>query len=93
MIYIGQIDLSSSGLTTGEITSLISYLVSSLAALVMFSRLILSLNKASASNKRINEFFSLKGSDEINGKIAEDYDEILSFKDVTFSYSEGSLPA
>ena len=93
VIYIGQIDLSSSGLTTGEITSLISYLVSSLAALVMFSRLILSLNKASASNKRINEFFSLKVSDAINGKIAEDYDEILSFKDVTFSYSEGSLPA
>lgn len=93
VVYIGQIDLSSSGLTTGEITSLISYLVSSLAALVMFSRLILSLNKATASNKRINEFFSLKVNEIVNGQTADNSEEILSFKDVTFSYSKDSLPA
>lgn len=93
VVYIGQINVSNGQLTTGEITSLISYLVSSLAALVMFSRLILSLNKATASNKRINSFFALKGVEVKEGKIIEDSNEIISFKDVTFSYSENAMPA
>ncbi len=43
--------------TIGELVSLISYLTSSLTALMSFQRLIVSLNKAKASKKRIDDFF------------------------------------
>lgn len=90
IVWIGGLDLGADSLTTGKIVSLISYLVSSLAALTMFSRLILSLNKASASKKRIDSFLSLEPSLRNEAQYSKEdekgEDKIISFKNVSFTY-------
>jgi ATP-binding cassette, subfamily B, multidrug efflux pump len=95
VVYYGGLGVSQGALTSGEIVSLISYLTSSLAALIMFSRLIVSLNRALASEKRLNSFLRLEpaiqdGSSEVN--LASP--EILRFDDVSLSYgSKDDKPA
>ncbi len=92
IVWIGGLDLGDDSLTTGKIVSLISYLVSSLAALTMFSRLILSLNKASASKKRIDSFLSLEPSLQNEAKYSKKdgggSDAIVSFENVSFTYGK-----
>lgn len=92
IVWIGGLDLGDDSLTTGKIVSLISYLVSSLAALTMFSRLILSLNKASASKKRIDSFLSLEPSLQNEAKYSKkdggESDAIISFENVSFTYGK-----
>ncbi len=92
IVWIGGLDLGDDSLTTGKIVSLISYLVSSLAALTMFSRLILSLNKASASKKRIDSFLSLEPSLQNEAKYSKkdggESDAIVSFENVSFTYGK-----
>lgn len=59
VVYVGNISISAGTLKSGDIIALIQYLSMSLAALIMFSRLIISVNKAMASKKRIDSFFAL----------------------------------
>lgn len=92
VVWLGGIDASVGGLSTGEVVSLISYLVSSLAALVMFSRLILSLNKASASKKRIDSFLALEPTldyePKFDKKDGETNAPLLCFEDVAFTFGK-----
>ena len=88
----------NSGLTTGQIVSLISYLVSCLAAMIMFSRMIFALNKASASKKRIDSLLALEGDIKNTGIITKDEEasgsKLIEFKDVSLTYGkEGDKPA
>ncbi len=90
VVYLGGITIQSGELTTGKIVSLISFLTLVLNALVMFSRMIVSLNRAKASMKRINAFFALEPSiiNEPKDIKTEKEDEspLCSFKDVSLSY-------
>ncbi|MCQ2800073.1 MAG: ABC transporter ATP-binding protein/permease [Bacilli bacterium] len=96
VVYLGNISTpEGSLLTTGEIVSLISYLTSSLGALVMFSRMIVSLNKAAASKKRIDSFFEIvpdivnEGSEKGNEK-----SPLVEFRNVSLTYGKkGEKPA
>lgn len=76
--------------TIGELVSLISYLNSSLTALMSFQRLIVSLNKAKASKKRIDDFFVYEPAiHNLKKYHKEDQDKSLpfiSFKDVSLTY-------
>lgn len=87
VVYLGNLGQSGGDLTTGEIVSLISYLTSSLQAMIMFSRLIVSLNKALSSKKRIDTFLSLE-NEVVDGKkvTLEPSKELLSFHDVSFAF-------
>lgn len=92
VVWLGNVNVGNGSLTTGSVVSLISYLVSSLAALMMFSRLILSLNKAAASKKRIDSFLALEPL-LTNEKVYSLKDEIkdqplVSFKDVSFTFGK-----
>ena len=97
VVYLGKFGVSSGTLTTGEIVSLISYLVSSLAALIMWSRMIVSLNKALASKKRLDSFLALEPSIENKPCFVGDNaneSPLLSFQDVSLTYGEkGDKPA
>ena len=97
VVYLGKFGVSDGFMTTGEIVSLISYLVSSLAALVMWSRLIVSLNKALASKKRLDRFLSLESQIENKPQFVGDNEEkspLISFQDVSLSYGKpGDKPA
>ncbi len=92
IVYLGNIKSGGNALlTTGDIVSLISYSTSSLAALIMFSRLSVSLNKALASKKRIDDFLSLEPSivNDPKGEI-DNSASYIRFDDVCFSYGDGS---
>ena len=99
VVYVGGFSGSvDSGLTTGQIVSLISYLVSCLAAMIMFSRMIFALNKASASKKRIDSLLALEGDIKNTGVITKDEEasgtKLIEFKDVSLTYGkEGDKPA
>lgn len=89
VVYFGKIQIAAGTLTTGAIVSLIQYLVSSLAALVMWSRMIVSLNKANASRKRIDDFLRLEPSVRNQGGSANDISAnpaLIEFDDVALSY-------
>ena len=99
VVLIGRSGIPSvSGITTGQIVSLISYLVSCLAAMIMFSRMIFALNKASASKKRIDSLLALEGDIKNTGVITKDEEasgtKLIEFKDVSLTYGkEGDEPA
>ena len=99
VVYVGGFSGGeNSGLTTGQIVSLISYLVSCLAAMIMFSRMIFALNKASASKKRIDSLLALEGDIKNTGIITKDEEasgsKLIEFKDVSLTYGkEGDKPA
>ncbi len=99
VVYVGGFSGGeNSGLTTGQIVSLISYLVSCLAAMIMFSRMIFALNKASASKKRIDSLLALEGDIKNTGVITKDEEasgtKLIEFKDVSLTYGkEGDKPA
>ena len=84
--------------TLGELISLISYLTSSLMALILFSRLIVSLNKAAVSKKRIDAFFAYQPQIQ---NVARYHQEdavkdapIVRFDHVSLTYGEkGDQPA
>ncbi len=92
--YFGGLKLNDGSLTSGQLASLISYLTLLLSAIIMFSRMIVSINKASTSNKRINSFLSIPVREE---KLVvpefENNRDLIRFDDVSFSYSETSAPA
>lgn len=91
IVWLGNLGMKEGSLSTGIIVSLISYLVSSLAALVMFSRLILSLNKAAASKKRVDAFLALEPNLERRGNLdpsSLEEEPFVSFEDVSFTYGK-----
>jgi len=82
------------GLSTGELTSLITYSVQILMSLVLFSRVFITFIIARASVERIVEVLD-EESDLKNGAdpVHIVNDGSINFKDVTFSYSrEASKP-
>lgn len=93
VVYVGGFSGGeNSGLTTGQIVSLVSYLVSCLAAMIMFSRMIFALNKASASKKRIDSLLALEGDIKNTGIITKDEEasgsKLIEFKDVSLTYGK-----
>lgn len=78
-------------LTTGDLTSLISYLNQMFVALVVVSNLVVIFTKAFSSKKRVEELLN-KESSIINDPKVEKLeitkgDEIIKFKDVSFKYN------
>lgn len=89
VVYLGNLSDSGTSLTTGEIVSLIAYLVSTLQALLMFSRLIVSLNKALASQKRVDSFLALEPEIENGNRLVEEGTPAsLVFENVSFRYGK-----
>ncbi len=96
----GVLDENSNAgfVTIGELVSLISYLTTSLTALISFQRLIVSMNKAAASKRRIDQFFVYEPAIINNKKYHKaDQDKSLpyvSFQDVSLTYgNEGDKMA
>ncbi len=90
VVYLGGLRSGGAGgLTSGDIASLMALLTSSLAALVMFSRLIVSLDKALASKKRVDAFFATPG-DIVSGTLPlpqkGGVGPYLRFVDVSMTY-------
>ncbi len=101
VVYLGGLAVNEGSLSTGTIVSLISFLTLILNALVMFSRMIVSLNRAKASKSRIDAFFAIKPSIDNVAKYSKNNNSndenedspLISFKDVTLSYGGKGKPA
>jgi ATP-binding cassette subfamily B protein len=78
-------------LTTGELTSLFSYVMSVLFSLMMLSMIFVMLTMSAASAKRISEVLEEK-ADIVNpdNPIMEIVDGSIVFEQVVFSYKHGS---
>lgn len=85
--------ISESGLTTGELTSLIQYLNQCFVALIAVSNLVIIFTRAFASKKRVEELLNLNEDLVNNGTFADLFIEngqnLFEFKDVSFKYNEG----
>ena len=85
--------ISESGLTTGELTSLIQYLNQCFVALIAVSNLVIIFTRAFASKKRVEKLLNLKEDLENNGTFADLFIEngqnLFEFKNVSFKYNEG----
>jgi len=100
LVYLsgGLINQGSSTFTQGSVIALLSYLTSSLAALVMVSRLIVSLNRALASQKRVDAFLNVAPA-IVNKATKSRRDEVpgaplLEFRGVSLTYGRlGDKPA
>lgn len=97
IVYLAGTSSGVAGISEGEMVSLIQYLVSSLAALIMWSRMIVSLNKARASKKRIDAFLALAPSIQNHPSFVGDFEAkepLIRFSDVSLSYGQkGDKPA
>ena len=92
--YFGGLELGDGALTSGQLASLISYLTMVLGAIIMFSRMIVSFNRARVSKKRIDSFLSIPEKEERNAvPKMEKSDFLIKMDHVTFSYSENGAPA
>ena len=76
-------------LTTGELTSLFTYVMTILSSLMMLSMTIVQITMSSASAKRIVEVLDEKAdiSDPSDGGISVVADGSISFNHVSFSYN------
>ena len=82
-----EIIFKTTGLLTGELVSIVSYSTQAVSSLTMLSWLIMSLSRAQASMRRINEVFDEK-PDIADGPFdAAVKDGSVDFEDVCFSYT------
>ena len=78
-------------LTTGELTSLFTYVMSILMSLMMLSMIFVMLTQSAASGKRVAEIINEK-PDIVNPRnpLLEVKDGSVSFRNVMFAYKSGS---
>ncbi|MCR5594854.1 MAG: ABC transporter ATP-binding protein/permease [Lachnospiraceae bacterium] len=92
--WIGAHLISQEKLTTGELTTLLSYVMAILFSLMMLSMIFVMITMSGASARRIYEILSEKTS--LTNPEDPDFEVIdgsVDFEDVTFSYNEnGTRP-
>ena len=82
-----EIIFKTTGLLTGELVSIVSYSTQAVSSLTMLSWLIMSLSRAQASMRRINEVFDEKPDIADGPSDAAVKDGSVDFEDVGFSYT------
>lgn len=88
--FVGNSAIEGTGLSSGDLTSLISYLNQILLALIVVSNLVVIFTKAFASKKRIEKLLNLEPSIK-NNSLYKDLkvnngDILFSFKNASFKY-------
>ena len=95
IIWLGSKYVFQGLVTSGEIVALINYMSQILIALVLLANVVIIINKAAASAIRVNEIFDRAPSIEEPAKDTLPQETkvtekpIISFQDVSFSYSSG----
>ena len=91
LIKNGAIHVDSGNITQGELIALYNYMTQILVELIKLASLIITLNKASASAKRISDIFDTP--DDIDFAVSaetSDSDDVVRFENVSFKYSNES---
>ncbi len=82
-----EVIFNTTDLLTGELISMVSYATQAVSSLTMLSWLVMSLSRAQASMKRINEVLDEQPDIQDGSSDAEVADGSVDFEDVCFSYS------
>ena len=91
LIKNGAIQVDSGNITQGELIALYNYMSQILVELIKLASLIITLNKASASAKRISDIFDMPSDIEFNDSVeSNDTEDIVRFENVSFKYSAES---
>lgn len=90
IFYLGNFHSDATSLSVGNIVALMNYLSTSLAALIMFTRLITSLSKAFTSKKRIDDFLSIEpdivSGDRVFDKDIQEGEPYFEFKNAAMNF-------
>ena len=82
-----EIIFGTTGLLTGQLVSLVSYSTQAVSSLTILSWLLMSLSRAQASMRRINEVFDEEPDIADGPSDAAVQDGSVDFEDVCFSYT------
>ena len=88
-LYLTGYRFSVAGITSGSAVAILNYLSQALIALIMFSRLVVSLSRAASSKKRVDAYLSLLPSivsGELEGHAFAPGEIIYELKDASLSY-------
>lgn len=91
LVWIGSNEIIDSNMTTGNFTSMVSYVMSMLMSLLMASFVFVYVSMSLANAERINEVLHEEPSQkelEESKKICEVKDGSVDFKDVCFKYDK-----
>jgi len=79
----------------GNIIASAEYAMNIMFSFILFSMLFITVPRASASAKRINEILSVQNSivDNPNPVHSNNHDGVVEFKDVTFVFPDATLPS
>lgn len=90
LLYAGgqEILFQTTGLTTGQLVSLVSYTTQAVSALTMLSWIVMSISRSQASLYRINEVLDETIDIADGTSDAKVADGSVDFEDVCFSYSK-----
>ena len=92
--WFGAKQIVGGDLTTGQLTSLFTYVMTILSALMMLSMIFVQLTMSAASGKRVAEVINEK-ADIVNPEnpVMTEVDGSIDFNNVRFTYNKtGSLP-
>ena len=90
LIYFGGVRVELGILTCGAVIALYDYMSQILVELIKFANLVVSISKALASGKRIDEVLSIE-EEKTNPKEDQDGLCFLEFKSVSASYGGGEV--
>lgn len=89
--WFGAKFIVAGDMTTGELTSLFSYIMSVMMSLMMFSMIFVMITMSSASIHRISEVLrEISSLDNPNSPVMELKDGSIDFEHVNFSYKKGT---
>ncbi len=89
LIYVGALKVDAGELTQGQIVALVNYMSQILVELVKLANLIITLTKAMASARRINDIMDIRSEQEFGETIDKKYAQYsIEFDHVSMSYGD-----
>ncbi len=88
LVYKGALEVDTGNLTQGQVIALYNYMSQILIELVKLANLIITITKALASAKRIQDVFDIKPSQNVEKDLCEGDDNYaVEFKNVSLRYN------
>lgn len=90
LLYFGGKEVNIGSLTQGKVIATYNYMSLFLVELIKFANLLITINKALASNKRLTEIVYMKSSLKFNDNQNINNDGIVVFDNVSLTYQTGA---
>ena len=92
-IYVGGLQVMNGSITAGNIAEFIIYINQLTFPVTMLGWVTSLIQRAAASQKRINEFLDIPADIDASGKVEENLNGNISFKQVGFTYPDTGIEA